>query len=153
MRFDRSRKNGRVGILVLMLVLGTADLVLGWHHIYWGPTKNPEATDYVLAWVSHVPHRDTDPSFHLVPPGGWFWAAPGRDLDFFIRRDLSAVRFRGVLAYFGYRQQLSREGFLSLIDEKDRTRILTQVETLFNGQFRTDEAERPIGTTEGRASR
>ncbi len=128
----------RLLALILLLVLGGTDLLFGWHHIYWGPVKNPEASDYVVAWVGRLPRRKGDFYLEVVPPGKWFWAGPTGDLDLFIRRDLSAIRFRGLLAYVHYWEYLSREEFLVSLEHKDKARLLARIDALFAAHPRRD---------------
>jgi len=139
------QRSGLLRILCVTLVLGSV-VILAVDSIpntfrrlvaYRGPSRNPESHDYVAAWVDHLPREADDPHFEPVPPGQAYHIPFGQDLDYFVRRDLSAIKFRGLLGYFKYKN-LAKHEFLSKIAGKDRDRIVRKLETLFQGHPRPD---------------
>jgi len=96
-----------------------------WLHIFEGPAKN-KSDDYVVAGISQGGPETWE--VELVPPKARYTPPVGWDLDCFIFRDCTSLKFFGKLAYLGIKKQLNaeetRENFGDYIDKAQRLFVI-----------------------------
>jgi len=98
---------------------------------YRGPAKNPEPNDYVVAWIDHEPKQGCCPHFKPVSPKKEITAETGYELDYLIRRDLSAVKFIPLGSMRLCTLEYTPEMFRNSVDKGDWLRILARITCLF----------------------
>jgi len=112
--------------------LNTIRVRLGRYFAHRGPVKNPELEDYVAAWVDHVPPRSCCPHFRPVLPGQEFQVEAGRELDYLIRRNLSAIKFCGLRRPLLCTLDLTPEDFRNSVARKDWPEIWGRLDCFFD---------------------
>ena len=77
-----------------------------WYRVYGGKEIN-KSDDYVVAGISQKIGDVANHRVELVNPGASYTPPDGWDLDCFIRRDGSARKFPGKLAYLGFENEMT----------------------------------------------